>query len=115
MASTSVCLGAIPMIKINDEFSIDRDANNWILRQSWVEVAKSGKRKGELIQKERKRYFGTLKQLCHHTVDLGLDHTQGMEELLKSLSDTHSALDSMLRTHSLDMKRLFHGKGLYDG
>ena len=94
------------MIRINDEFSIDRDANNWILRQTFVGTTKA---------KERKRYFGTLKQLCHHTVDLGLDHTQGMEELLKSLSDVHIALDSMLRTHSLDMKRLFHGKGLYDG
>jgi len=84
------------MLKINDRFSIDKDTDNWILREYKDGVS----RKGLPIRSERLRFFGTLTTLVHFVLELGIDPNGDMSNLQKSLRETHRALSKALKEHA---------------
>jgi len=77
------------MLKINDRFDIDKDTDNWILREH-----KPGSKS------ERLRFFGTLTTLVHFVLELGIDPNGDMSGLRKSLRETHRDLSKMLKDHA---------------
>ena len=77
------------LLKINEQFSIRKDSNNWILVEKTA-----GKAQG------RQRYFGTLTSLVSFTLELMPDPSGDMAQLQKSLGEAHRSLSKMIREHS---------------
>jgi len=84
------------MLKINDRFTIDKDTDNWILREHKPGTSRDGKP----ITSERLRFFGTLTTLVHFVLELGIDPNGDMSGLRKSLRETHRDLSKMLKDHA---------------
>ena len=98
------------MIKLSDDYYIDRDPTNWILIEKRFRTAKAGKNAGKIVSDDQFHYFGNLKQLCRRVLDMELDPTDGMENLLASLHGAENMIVKALDRHSAEVKAMFQGE-----
>ena len=94
------------MIKLNDNYHIDRDRLNWILVEKKYRKAKSGKHAGEIVCEDTHHYFGKLEQLCHRVLDMELDPDGGMENLLASVHGAQNMIVKAIEKHSREVKAM---------
>lgn len=95
------------MIKLNDNYFISRDPNNWILTEKRYHVAKRGHRVGEIICDETPHYFGKLEQLCLRVLDMELDPSQDMEKLLASIHEAQGMIIKAIEKHRAEVAAMF--------
>jgi len=100
------------MIKISDNYFIDRDKLNWILIEKKYRTAKAGKRAGEIVSEDTHHYFSNLKSLCLRVMDMEIDPTHGIADLNQSLWAAQSMITKAIDKHSAEVKAMFNGEGL---
>ena len=75
------------MIKINDEFSMDRDKYQWILHQTYM-----GRNKitGEPKPQSRQTYYSRIDQIAKAIIDKSLKRCDTAEDILSYLSSAEA-------------------------
>ena len=98
------------MIKLSDNYFIDRDSMNWILIEKRYRTAKKGKQAGEIVSEDTSHYFGNLEALCRRVLDMELDPDGSIENLLASLHGAQSMIVKAIEKHSMEIKAMLNSE-----
>ena len=79
------------MIKINDQFSVERDKYQWLLHDTKDGISK----KGEPIKVTRTTYHPKLEQCCSKISERMMGECESVQEIKKALNDFVVQIDNI--------------------
>jgi len=79
------------MIKINDQFSVERDKYQWLLHETKDGMSKLG----EPIKVTRTTYHAKLKQCCNEVSERMMGECESVQEIKKALNDFVVQIDNI--------------------
>ncbi len=94
------------MLKINDRFSVTRDARNWILWDVTHHTPKTGKNAGKVMPQTRESFFGSMEVLCKHVIDREMDPEGGFAGIKEDIHRAEQNLNKMIKDYGLQAKRI---------
>ena len=77
---------------------------NWMLVETWATEARSGKNKGNMVEREHRTFYGSLDSLCRHCIDKSLDPEGGFEQMLAQLVNVRADLEKLIKKQGVEAK-----------
>lgn len=75
------------MIKVNDNYEIERDKYQWFLHEIGEKIASSGKNEGMPIQTRRTTYHASFTQVANEIIERQMGRCTSLEEISELLGD----------------------------
>jgi uncharacterized protein Yka (UPF0111/DUF47 family) len=84
-------------IILDNNYSIENDANNWVLVQKESKIAEKGKNAGKLYVSEDRRYYNNIQQCLQKYTDESLKPCKSADEIMKRLEEVEKVIIKVTR------------------
>ena len=75
------------MIKIGNDFEIERDGNCWNLHRIITGVSRRKETKGQPTTYRQTRYYNSLETICEKIIDIRAGYAEQLDEVVEKIDE----------------------------